>query len=111
MASIFTKIINRELPAEIIYEDDICISFLDKFPIQPGHFLVVPKKESKNVLEMDQYTINHCVAIAKKLAKERVIDKGIPAFKLLVNTGSEADQTVFHTHFHIIPYSKKCHDN
>ncbi|VEU75608.1 HIT-like protein (cell cycle regulation) [Mycoplasmopsis maculosa] len=104
MNDVFLKIINRELPAEIIYEDDICIAFFDKFPLQKGHFLVVPKTLSKNITEADDQTAAHLINVARKLAKERILDKGIPGFKTLINTGKAADQVIFHTHVHIIPY-------
>ncbi|MGV2392643.1 UNVERIFIED_CONTAM: HIT family protein [Campylobacter lari] len=106
MDDIFLKIISRELSAEIIYEDDICIAFYDKFPLQPGHFLVVPKTRSKNITEADDQTAAHLINTARKLAKEHILDKGIPGFKTLINTGKSADQTIFHTHIHIIPYKE-----
>lgn len=106
MDDIFVKIINRELDAKIIYEDDICIAFYDKLPIKPGHFLVVPKKKSKNITETDDKTSAHLIKIVKKLAKKEVLDKGLAGFKILINTGKAAEQTIFHTHIHVIPYEK-----
>lgn len=108
MHDTFLKIINRELESKIIYEDDQCIAFYDKFPIQEGHFLVVPKRKSKNILETTEDELFHLIAIAKKLAKEQIIDK-FPnsGFKLVINTNEAAGQVIFHTHIHIIPYVKK----
>lgn len=105
--SIFSKIIDREIPAEIIYEDDLVIAFLDAFPHKPGHFLVVPKKQEVNMIEQDEASFIHAMKIARKLAKERVLGSNIPGFRLLVNTGKSAGQTVFHTHIHIIPYAEE----
>ncbi|TNK82074.1 hypothetical protein C4M98_01770 [Mycoplasmopsis pullorum] len=104
MKDIFLKIINREIPAKIIYEDDKVIAFMDAYPIQEGHFLVVPKNWAPNVLESSDEDITHAFLVARKLAKERVINQGIPAFKIVINTGKEAEQSVFHTHIHVIPY-------
>lgn len=110
MDDIFLKIINRELDAKFLYEDDKCVAFYDKFPLQPGHFLVVPKIKSKNIAEANDETAAHLINVARKLAKREVLDKGIPGFKILINTGKEADQTIFHTHIHIIPYKEKTAD-
>ncbi|WP_027335062.1 histidine triad protein HinT [Mycoplasmopsis felifaucium] len=111
MNDIFLKIINRELEAKFIYEDDICVAFYDKFPLQPGHFLVVPKTRTANITEMDDDTAAHLINTARKLAKQEVLDKGLAGFKILINTGSAADQTIFHTHVHVIPYKEKSEDN
>ena len=108
MDDIFLKIIHREIPSNILYADDLCIAFYDKFPIRKGHFLVVPKNKSKNILETSEEETIHLIKIAKKLAKEEIIDK-FPGsgFKLIINTNEPAGQTVFHTHIHIIPYKQK----
>ncbi|ADE19368.1 histidine triad protein HinT [Mycoplasma crocodyli] len=102
--NVFQKIINKEIPAEILYEDDKVVAFLDAFPEQPGHFLVVPKESAKNLLENSDEIISYALIKARELAKKHVVDKGIGSFKLIINTGSKAGQTVFHTHIHIIPY-------
>lgn len=104
MNDIFLKIINREIPANILYEDEKCIAFYDIHPEQPGHFLVVPKRLSKTILETTDEEASHLIKIAKKLAKENIIDKNIEGFKLKVNSGKSAGQEVFHTHIHVIPY-------
>ncbi|UUD35504.1 HIT family protein [Mycoplasmopsis caviae] len=111
MQNIFQLIIDKKAEANIIYEDDICIAFYDKFPIQPGHFLVVPKKHSRNITEADDETAAYLINMARKLGKEQVLDKKIPGFKILINTGEAADQTIFHTHVHVIPYREKVEDN
>ncbi|WP_426461412.1 histidine triad protein HinT [Mycoplasma hafezii] len=102
--SIFTQIINRELPANILYEDDKVIAFYDIKPVQPGHFLVVPKREASSLLENTEEEISYAFNIARKLAIEEMKRQDAPAFKMVVNTGKEAGQVVFHTHIHIIPY-------
>ncbi|MCB9815522.1 HIT family protein [Candidatus Nomurabacteria bacterium] len=69
MSTIFTKIIEREIPAQFIYEDDICIAIMDKFPAVNGQSLVIPKKEVDYVFELDEETYHHIFNIAKKVAK------------------------------------------
>ncbi|MEA4276616.1 histidine triad protein HinT [Mycoplasma sp. 21DD0573] len=105
--SIFTKIIKREIPSNIIYEDNVVIAILDAFPQQEGHFLVIPKEQKSNILEHDETTFLHAMKVARMLAKQRVIDNNIPGFKILINTGKEAGQVVFHTHIHVIPYKEQ----
>ncbi|MBZ4203851.1 histidine triad protein HinT [Mycoplasma tauri] len=111
MDDLFLKIINREVEAKFLYEDDICVAFYDKFPLQPGHFLVVPKVRSRNITEADDATAAHLINTARMLAKREVFEKGIPGFKILINSGASADQTIFHTHVHVIPYKGKKIDN
>ncbi|WP_208664698.1 histidine triad protein HinT [Mycoplasma nasistruthionis] len=102
--SIFTQIIEGNIPAKKLYEDDIVIAIYDAFPQTEGHFLVIPKSQEQNILLNDENTYLHALKVARKLAQEHVIDQGIPGFKLLINTGKTAGQVVMHTHIHIIPY-------
>ena len=104
--SIFTKIIKREIPADIIYEDDLVISFLDINPVNKGHALVVPKKAFENIFDGDEESLAHMMKVAKKLSlivKEAVRADGI---NLIMNNGEHAGQEVFHAHLHIIPRFK-----
>jgi histidine triad (HIT) family protein len=100
--SLFTRIINREIPADIVYEDDQVISFTDINPQAPIHLLVVPKTPGyANVHELaagDPALLAHMVAVAKKLAQERADGQ----FRLVFNTGENAGQTIFHVHGHIL---------
>ncbi|KKB26708.1 HIT family hydrolase [Mycoplasmopsis meleagridis] len=105
--TIFAKIIRKEMPAKFLYEDSKCIAIYDAFPFREGHFLVIPKKFSKNITEMDDDTAGHIFNVARKLAKKEILDKGIPGFKVVINTNEMADQTVFHTHIHVIPIREK----
>lgn len=101
---IFKKIIDREIPASIIYEDDVVIAFLDAYPEQPGHFLVVPKSQSKNIIENSDEEFIYAMKIVRKLINDRLIKNGITDFRIQVNTGPKAGQTIFHTHIHVVPY-------
>ncbi|QNM93660.1 HIT family protein [Mycoplasma sp. Pen4] len=102
--SIFTKIIKREIPSKILYEDDKVIAIYDVNPVREGHFLVIPKTQVDNIIQNTEEEFLYAMKIARKLAKEEIIDKGIPGFKIYINTGKTAGQEVFHTHIHVIPY-------
>ncbi|MBG0730694.1 histidine triad protein HinT [Mycoplasma sp. 'Moose RK'] len=103
---LFLKIIDRELPAKIIFEDEKVIAFLDKFPASPGHFLVVPKKYSRNLFTISDEDLAYLMQKARQLALEQIKELGATGFKLLVNNEKSAAQTIFHTHVHIIPFYK-----
>ncbi len=101
MNNIFLKIINKEIPADIIYEDDISIAFNDISPQAPTHILVIPKKEIQKISEADESDkelLGHLLLVAKKITDEN----NIKDFRLVVNNGTEAGQTVFHLHIHIL---------
>lgn len=98
MASIFTKIINREIPAHIVAEDDRYIAFLDIMPLVKGHVLVVPKKEVDYIFDLDDETLMGLHVFAKKVAK--AIDKSIKCTRVGVAViGLE----VPHVHVHLVP--------
>ncbi|MBL3656402.1 HIT family protein [Fulvivirga sediminis] len=98
MSSIFTKIINREIPGHIVAEDDDFISFLDISPLVHGHCLVVPKKEVDYIFDLDDETLSGLNIFAKKVAKG--IEKVVPCLRIGVAViGVE----VPHTHIHLVP--------
>ncbi|MBQ3437787.1 MAG: histidine triad nucleotide-binding protein [Fusobacterium sp.] len=103
MATIFTKIINKEIPADIVYEDDFVIAFKDIAPVAPIHILVVPKKEIptlNDIAEEDSILIGKIYLTIKKLAKDfSLADKG---YRVVSNCNEYGGQTVFHIHFHLI---------
>jgi histidine triad (HIT) family protein len=103
MSTIFEKIIAREIPAHIVYEDDLVISFLDISQATSGHTLVVPKKAFENIFEMPDDLLAHTIKITKKIAD--ACKKAFPmeGLNILSNNGTIAGQTVFHFHFHVIP--------
>lgn len=104
MKDTFQRIIDREIPATIIYEDDKTIAFLDINPETKGHFLVVPKEFSENMFEIEDEDLIHLILTAKKLAIEQCEKLGAKGFELASNNGEAAGQTVFRTHIHIVPY-------
>ncbi|MCG8391345.1 MAG: HIT family protein [Cytophagales bacterium] len=98
MSSIFTKIINREIPAHIIAEDDRFISFLDINPLVHGHSLVVPKIEVDYIFDLDDQTLGDLNVFAKKVAK--AVEKSVKCIRIGVAViGVE----VPHTHIHLVP--------
>lgn len=104
--SIFNKIIAKEIPADIIYEDDKVIAFKDIKPIRPGHFLVVPKTFSENFYDITEEDLSYLVSKARLLAVKVTKDMGVSGFNIIVNNGSSAGQEVFHTHVHVVPSDK-----
>ena len=102
MTSIFSKIISREIPANIIYEDENHIAFLDIHPFEKWHTLVVPKHEYKTIFDMNEDAYLELQKIVLKIAKhyEKVLSCGM---NILQNNKEIAGQTVPHVHFHIIP--------
>lgn len=98
MATIFTKIINREIPAHIVAEDENCIAFLDIMPLVKGHVLVVPKRETDYIFDMEPDALAQLNVFAQKVAK--AIDKTIKCTRVGVAViGLE----VPHVHIHLIP--------
>ena len=100
--TLFSKIINREIPADIVYEDDLCLAFNDIAPQAPVHILLIPKKPIVKVADAeqeDQALLGHLLLKAGEIAR----DQGYgDAFRLVVNNGEAAGQTVFHLHMHIL---------
>ncbi len=103
MNCLFCKIITRELPAEVLFEDNDVIVILDINPMNYGHALVIPKEHSENFLETAPGLSEKLFEISKSMAK--IIKMSIEAdgINIVCNNGSAAGQTVFHTHIHIIP--------
>lgn len=104
--TIFEKIIAREIPASIIYEDEQVISFLDIKPNNKGHALVVPKKVSLNALDADEETFAHMARMAQRVARALVTALGATGVNFVMNNGEDAGQEVPHAHLHVIPRFK-----
>jgi len=100
--TIFKQIIEREIPAKIVYEDDLCLAFEDISPQAPTHLLVIPKKEIPSVdgiAEEDKGLIGHLFTVMQKLAAEQGLSSG---YRVVTNCGPDAGQAVAHLHFHLI---------
>ncbi|RME31457.1 HIT family protein [Candidatus Woesearchaeota archaeon] len=100
---IFCKIVSRELPAEIIGEDENFICFLDIKPIAKGHALIVPKKHYKDILEFPTDMELDFFAFLQKMTKKIIAAVGAHGYNIGMNNGAAAGQVIFHQHTHIIP--------
>ncbi len=98
MSTIFTKIINREIPAQIVWENDKYIAFLDIKPINPGHLLLVPKTETAYIFDLPDETYSELMLIAKKLAKPLQLATQAKKIGLAIE-GFGVD----HVHIHLVP--------
>ena len=101
-STLFEKIISREIPADIIYEDDKCIVINDIAPQAPTHLLIIPKKDITMISKSDDddvLVLGHLMIIAKKMASRIGLDD---TFRLVVNNGAKAGQSVFHLHVHLL---------
>ncbi len=103
MSTVFKDIIDKKIKTDLIYEDDICIALDDINPVAPIHILIIPKKEISTINDMnieDKEIVGHLTYIAKKIAKERNIDKD--GYRLIFNCNDDGGQTVYHIHLHLI---------
>src|SRR5699024_3593334 len=108
--SVFEMIIDREIPAHILYEDDDVIAFLDAFPVAKGHALVVPKVKVENIYDLSPESGAKLMAVISKVARALRATYEPEGLKVLQNNGAFASQSVFHIHFHLIPRYKDEHD-
>ena len=100
--TLFEKIINKEIPADILYEDDISIVIKDISPQAPTHLLIIPKKvipKLSDATKEDQEILGHLMLVAGKIADDLGLDE---TFRLVVNNGAKAGQSVFHLHLHLL---------
>ena len=100
---IFCKIIKKEIPSSIVYEDDEIIAFKDINPQAPVHILVIPKKHIESLLSLkedDELLIGKIYTVINKIAKQEGIDE--KGFRVIVNCGEDGGQEVKHLHFHIL---------
>ncbi|XP_034408110.1 histidine triad nucleotide-binding protein 1 [Cyclopterus lumpus] len=100
--TIFGKIIRKEIPVELLYEDDKCVAFPDITPQAPTHILVVPKKpivQLSKAEESDAELLGHMMLVAKKCAQDAGLSNG---YRIVVNDGPDGGQSVYHIHIHIL---------
>lgn len=100
--TIFSKIIRREIPAEIVHEDDLCLAFRDVAPQAPTHVLIIPKEPIASLSELQeqhQALAGHLLLTAARLASELGLDGG---YRLVTNCGKDGGQSVDHLHFHLL---------
>lgn len=101
--TIFTKIINREIPADIVYEDELCLAFKDVNPQAPVHLLIIPKQPIATINDIDvshREVVGHLFLTAGKIAKDMGFDED--GYRVVMNCNEAAGQTVFHIHLHLL---------
>lgn len=100
--TIFSKIIRREIPADIVYEDDLALAFKDIVPQAPIHILIIPKKPLPQLAAAeseDHALMGHLLLTAKRVAEQAGLESG---YRLVINNGPDGGQTVDHLHLHIL---------
>lgn len=101
--TIFEKIIAREIPADIVYEDDSVLAFLDIKPVNHGHTLVIPKKKFRNIFDADPVVLGHMMEVAQRISIAlRTITK-CDGVNVSMNNEPAGGQEIFHAHLHVIP--------
>ena len=101
--TIFKKIIDGEIPADIIHDDEHCLAFKDVAPQAPTHVLVIPKKEIPSLAELtaeDQALVGHILLVIKRLADD--LGLATDGYRVVTNCGSDGGQSVNHLHFHLL---------
>ncbi len=108
MTCIFCDILDGTRDGHIVYEDNDHIAFLDKYPIDDGHTLVIPRKHHEKITDMDPNDVGKIFSLIPKIAKAVLAGAGADAFSLAQNNGKAAKQIIPHVHIHIIPrYNNK----
>jgi len=100
--TIFKKIIDREIPADIVYEDDLCLAFRDIKPQAPTHVLLIPKKEIPTLNHLtpdDRPLAGHLLAVVPQLANQLGLENG---YRVVINCGGDGGQEVDHIHLHLL---------
>lgn len=106
MDCIFCKLANKEIPTEVVYEDEFVFAFNDMSPQAPVHILFIPKKhlDSAQEVEDQDVIISHIFTAMRKVARDQGVDKA--GYRVITNVGKDAGQTVFHMHFHLLAGKK-----
>ena len=108
MTCIFCDILDGTRDGHLVYEDKDHIAFLDKYPIDEGHTLVIPRKHHEKITDMDSNDVGKIFSLIPKIAKAVLAGAGADAFSLAQNNGKAAKQIIPHVHIHIIPrYNNK----
>jgi len=100
--TIFKRIIDREIPADIVHEDDLCLALSDINPQAPTHVLIIPKKEIptiNDVADEDRSLMGHLFAVVRRLAQQLKLDGG---YRVVINCGGDGGQEVPHLHLHLL---------
>ncbi len=101
--TIFEKIIDREIPAEIVYEDDRVLAFLDVKPVNHGHTLVIPKEKFVNIFDANSELLGYMMSVAGRIGTALRDNLPCDGVNIVMNNAAPAGQMVFHAHIHVIP--------
>jgi len=101
--TVFSKILQGEIPAHRVYEDNLVLAFLDVGPLARGHLLVIPKEPATTLAELSDESSAAIGRVLPRLCRALKEVTGVEAYNVLQNNGALAHQAVFHVHFHIIP--------
>lgn len=105
---IFCKIINNELPSDIVFENDKIIAIKDAFPITDNHTLVIPKQHYKNMIDINSNLLSEMIVVAQKIANKHLLENNeVKGYNIIINNNEEANQAVDHLHIHIVYRSSK----
>ena len=101
--NVFARILRKEIPAQVLHEDHLCLAFRDAAPKAPAHFLVVPKRPIPRLAdaqELDKAALGHLLVVAAKVSR----DLGVAhdGYRVVINSGARAGQSVFHLHVHVL---------
>lgn len=102
-SNIFARLLRGEIPADVLYEDDLCLAFRDIAPQAPTHFLVIPKRGIPRLADAsleDKECLGHLLLTARHVAEQLGVAED--GFRVVVNSGERANQTVFHLHVHVL---------
>ncbi|XP_061195085.1 uncharacterized HIT-like protein Synpcc7942_1390 [Saccostrea echinata] len=100
--TIFSKIVDKSIPADIIYEDELCLAFRDVSPQAPVHFLVIPKSPIPGISDadvQDKELLGHLLLTAKQVSEQQNLSNG---YRLVINEGPDGAQSVHHLHIHVM---------
>ena len=100
---IFCKIVNKQIPAKIVFEDEFVLALIPKEEISRGHTLLIPKIHFENVFDVDEKIFVHFAKVLKNLSIKLVKENNATGINILNASGKDAQQSVFHLHFHLVP--------
>ena len=103
MACVFCEILAGRMPAHVIYEDEFCISIMDRYPLERGHCLLIPRRHAERITDMDEAEVGSLFSRVPRIARAVLRATGASSFNVGQNNGREARQIVPHVHIHIIP--------
>lgn len=103
---IFCNIVEKKSPANILFEDEVCMVIETTSPVSKGHVLVIPKQHFENILDIEDSILAHLIIVSKNIGKLLISEHDAAGMNLLHAAGNDAQQSVFHFHFHVVPRYK-----